>query len=123
MVKHRKSNLSNKHGNNNETSGSSSSENSAPIQSYQFQTVWKTVVGVTCLIVAVYIGTLGYLETRVNTPFDGEKAVQDTGLDVPERYWGSYRPGVYFGLKSREPRSPVFGMMWYELAAAAHKAG
>ncbi|XP_045506092.1 mannosyl-oligosaccharide glucosidase [Colias croceus] len=121
MVKHRKSNLSNKHGNNNETSGSSSSENSAPIQSYQFQTVWKTVVGVTCLIVAVYIGTLGYLETRVNTPFDGEKAVQETGLDVPERYWGSYRPGVYFGLKSREPRSPVFGMMWYELAAAAHK--
>ncbi|KAJ8704063.1 hypothetical protein PYW07_013357 [Mythimna separata] len=65
--------------------------------------------------------TLGYLETRVNTPFDDDKVVKETGLQIPERYWGTYRPGVYMGLKSREPRSPVFGMMWYELSASRHK--
>lgn len=27
----------------------------------------------------------------------------------PERYWGSYRPQVYFGMKTRSPRSVVTG--------------
>ncbi|XP_077427821.1 mannosyl-oligosaccharide glucosidase [Vanacampus margaritifer] len=30
----------------------------------------------------------------------------------PERFWGSYRPQVYFGMKTRSPRSIVTGMMW-----------
>ena len=30
----------------------------------------------------------------------------------PERFWGSYRPNLYFGLKTRSPRSPVVGLMW-----------
>lgn len=30
-----------------------------------------------------------------------------------DRYWGSYRPGVYLGLKTRHPRSPVTGLMWF----------
>lgn len=73
MVKHRKVSVLSKHGNNTETSGSSTSDNQTRTRSYQFLTVWKTTIGVICLVVAVYIGTLGYLETRVNTPFDGEK--------------------------------------------------
>lgn len=32
---------------------------------------------------------------------------------MPEKYWGSYRPGNYFGLKTREPYSPVVGLIWY----------
>ncbi|KAE9418888.1 hypothetical protein Angca_008231, partial [Angiostrongylus cantonensis] len=28
--------------------------------------------------------------------------------------WGSYRPHTYFGLRTRDPRSPLFGIMWYE---------
>ncbi|VDM60913.1 unnamed protein product [Angiostrongylus costaricensis] len=28
--------------------------------------------------------------------------------------WGSYRPHTYFGLRTRDPRSPLFGVMWYE---------
>ncbi|XP_049883221.1 mannosyl-oligosaccharide glucosidase [Pectinophora gossypiella] len=104
-----------KHGNNNETSSSSaSSEASDKKKSFKFFSGWKTAVGVICLLVAIYVGTLGYLETRVNTPFDDEKVVQESGLMVPDRYWGSYRPGVYMGMKSREPRSPVFGLMWYD---------
>lgn len=55
----------------------------------------------------------GYLQTRVNTPFDKHKVVGRSGLAVPDRYWGSYRPGVYFGMKTREPHSPVMGLMWY----------
>ncbi|XP_054634277.1 mannosyl-oligosaccharide glucosidase [Dunckerocampus dactyliophorus] len=30
----------------------------------------------------------------------------------PERFWGSYRPQVYFGMKTRSPRSIATGMMW-----------
>lgn len=38
---------------------------------------------------------------------------------VPEkhdmrRYWGSYRPQVYFGMKTLSPRSIVTGLMWLE---------
>ena len=27
-------------------------------------------------------------------------------------FWGSYRPGVYLGLKARSSQSPVFGILW-----------
>ncbi|XP_077575739.1 mannosyl-oligosaccharide glucosidase [Stigmatopora nigra] len=33
-------------------------------------------------------------------------------LVSPDRFWGSYRPQVYFGMKTRSPRSIVTGMMW-----------
>lgn len=29
----------------------------------------------------------------------------------PERFWGSYRPQVYFGMKTRSPRSMVTGSL------------
>ncbi|KAJ0169809.1 hypothetical protein K1T71_014415 [Dendrolimus kikuchii] len=122
MVRHRKI-LKNdlKNGNNETSSSSGSSERSVGRRTFKFLSFWKSVIGGVCLLVAVYIGALGYLETRVNTPFGDEKIVKESGLTVPERYWGTYRPGVYLGLKSREPRSPVFGLMWYEIAAATHK--
>ncbi|CAB3231882.1 unnamed protein product [Arctia plantaginis] len=120
MVRQRKSAL--RQSNNNETSSSSgSSESSIGNRTFKFLSVWKTAVGFACFLIAVYVSTLGYLETRVNTPFDDDKVVQQNGLQVPDRYWGTYRPGVYLGLKSREPRSPVFGLMWYQLAQATHK--
>ena len=34
-------------------------------------------------------------------------------LEDPDKYWGSYRPGVYFGMKTRDPHSLVMGLMWY----------
>lgn len=75
----------------------------------------RTRVGITavCLIIAAVIGFKGYLETRVNTKFDNEKMVEKTGLSVPHMYWGSYRPGLYFGMKTRDPYSLVSGLMWY----------
>lgn len=74
---------------------------------------WRLAFGSLCLATACYFGYQGYLETRVNTPFDEQKMVQRGGLADPEMYWGSYRPGTYFGMKTRDPYSLVMGLMWY----------
>ncbi|PNF40173.1 Mannosyl-oligosaccharide glucosidase GCS1 [Cryptotermes secundus] len=74
---------------------------------------WKQGMAFICLLIAGIIAYMGYLETRVNTPFDEQKVVIKSGLDVPDRYWGSYRPGLYFGMKTRDPYSLVSGLMWY----------
>ena len=59
-----------------------------------------------------YLSSLGYLETRVNTPLNVPKAVSRTGLSNPSLFWGSYRPGLYFGLKTRSPADLLTGIMW-----------
>ena len=43
----------------------------------------------------------GYLETRVNSTLAESKVALATSHAFPERYWGSFRPGVYFGIKTR----------------------
>ncbi|KAI0240630.1 Mannosyl-oligosaccharide glucosidase [Lamellibrachia satsuma] len=51
----------------------------------------------------------------VNTPLPVARIISSDTSSAqvdPERFWGSYRPGVYFGLKTRSPHSPVVGMMW-----------
>ncbi|XP_014477267.1 PREDICTED: mannosyl-oligosaccharide glucosidase GCS1 [Dinoponera quadriceps] len=73
----------------------------------------NAIVTALCIAVASWFGYKGYLETRVNTPFNVEKLVTASGLAYPDRYWGTYRPGVYFGLKTRDPHSLVTGLMWY----------
>uniref|UniRef100_A0A1I7UCP7 Mannosyl-oligosaccharide glucosidase n=1 Tax=Caenorhabditis tropicalis TaxID=1561998 RepID=A0A1I7UCP7_9PELO len=35
--------------------------------------------------------------------------------------WGTYRPQIYFGLRTRSPMSPLFGMMWYEQPNTVHR--
>ncbi|XP_018320020.1 mannosyl-oligosaccharide glucosidase isoform X2 [Agrilus planipennis] len=94
---------------------SSSSSSVSPKESNKVNILafWKHLIGFICLSIAVGVGYRGYLETRVNTPFDDRKMVVRSGLDIPERFWGSYRPGVYFGLKTRDPYSLVTGLMWY----------
>ena len=64
------------------------------------------------LYILYYFFFQGYLETRVHTPLNLPRAVDKNGLQVPRLYWGSYRPGVYFGLKTRSPADLLFGMMW-----------
>ncbi|EDW36679.1 GL22561 [Drosophila persimilis] len=81
---------------------------------------WKTLIGCICLGIASYFGYVGYLETRVNTPFDNQKMVVNTGLDNPDLYWGSYRPLTYFGMKTRDPHSLVMGLMWYTPSSLGH---
>lgn len=75
------------------------------------------MIGCICLAVASYFGYQGYLETRVNTPFDKQTVVHASGAAADsDRYWGSYRPGTYFGLKTRDPQSLVMGLMWFQPA-------
>ena len=50
----------------------------------------KLAVVVVVGIVA-FLGYQGYLETRIYTPLNAPKAVINSGLSVPERFWGSYR--------------------------------
>lgn len=73
----------------------------------------NSIIAAICIAIAAWFGFKGYLETRVNTPYNVEKLVTASGLDVPDRYWGTYRSSVYFGLKTRDPHSLVTGLMWY----------
>ena len=49
----------------------------------------------------------------MNTALDAAKVVKESGLDIPDRFWGSYRHGVYFGMKSRSSKDVVTGLMWF----------
>lgn len=75
MVRQRKTvTLQHNLGNNNESSSSSgSSEIPTSMKTFKLVSKWKTMLGFIFLCIAVYVGILGYLETRVNTPFDDEK--------------------------------------------------
>lgn len=55
---------------------------------------------------------IGFDKARVVTPLQAPFAVNKTGKEVPSLFWGSYRPGVYFGLKTRSPRELLAGLMW-----------
>ncbi|RLU22685.1 hypothetical protein DMN91_004963 [Ooceraea biroi] len=87
-------------------SANSAKTNTRPRLSLNF------MISLVFIAIAVWFGFKGYLETRVNTPYDGKKLVA-LSLDAPDRYWGTYRPGVYFGLKTRDSQSLVTGLMWY----------
>ena len=69
--------------------------------------------GLVAVVAVAYFVWQGYLETRVNTALDYPKVVKESGLDVPDRFWGSYRPGVYFGMKTRSAKDMVTGLMWF----------
>lgn len=82
MVRQRKTvTLQDKLGNNNESSSSSgSSEIPTSMKTFKLVSKWKTMLGFIFLGIAVYVGILGYLETRVNTPFDDEKVSTRSGM-------------------------------------------
>ena len=73
----------------------------------------KSAVAFAVVGVCAYYGYRGYQETRVNSPFAAPAVVDRTGAgSSPARFWGSYRPGVYFGLKTRSPADLLAGLMW-----------
>ncbi|XP_071828540.1 mannosyl-oligosaccharide glucosidase-like isoform X2 [Apostichopus japonicus] len=54
---------------------------------------------------------------QVATPLNAPRIIHEGSSSPyasPERYWGTYRSGVYFGLKTRRPNSPVTGLMWFK---------
>nr|SVE75633.1 EOG090X02G1 [Daphnia hispanica] len=72
-----------------------------------------TGFGVVAISVVSWFVYQGYLETRVNSPLTESKVAFPSSHDFPERYWGSFRPGVYFGMKSRDTHSLLAGLMWF----------
>ncbi|CAG9861004.1 unnamed protein product [Phyllotreta striolata] len=100
-------------GTNSSSSNGSIASKTKSSSSFNFLGYWKQLVVIIVLSIAIIFGYMGYLETRLNTPFDDKKVVINSGLDVPELFWGTYRPGTYFGLKTRDPTSLVTGLMWY----------
>ncbi|XP_061103094.1 mannosyl-oligosaccharide glucosidase isoform X2 [Conger conger] len=55
------------------------------------------------------------LAKRVVTLHHSPRVLDDNSTSPavsPERFWGTYRPQVYFGMKTRSPRSVVTGLMW-----------
>lgn len=65
-------------GNGKGTNNSSSSNGSHIVSNKaktktNFIAYWKHIIGFTCFAIAACVGYLGYLETRVNTPFDDKK--------------------------------------------------
>uniref|UniRef100_A0A131Y4M3 Mannosyl-oligosaccharide glucosidase n=1 Tax=Ixodes ricinus TaxID=34613 RepID=A0A131Y4M3_IXORI len=65
------------------------------------------------LSVVFYVYYLHYLESWVIRPVSLPKVVKKSGLDVPERFWGSYRSALYFGMKTRSAQPLVAGLMWF----------
>lgn len=52
------------------------------------------------------------LAKRVVTPHPSPRVLDANSSSAevsPDRFWGSYRPQVYFGMKTRSPRSVVTG--------------
>jgi mannosyl-oligosaccharide glucosidase len=74
------------------------------------------IVSMFCIgIYGYYAYKQGKLKNRPVTPFPG-LTIHPLNWTHPEenaeRFWGSYRPGVYFGMRHRLPQSPAFGLMW-----------
>lgn len=45
-------------------------------------TKWHWIVGIVCLLFIAYFGYIGYLETRVNTPFDAKKVSMERTEEI-----------------------------------------
>jgi len=67
---------------------------------------------VAVLAVAAYYWYMAVVRDIVRTPLQAQRFAEATpspALHDMERFWGSYRSGLYFGMKTRSPRSPVVG--------------
>ncbi|NXI44027.1 MOGS glucosidase, partial [Galbula dea] len=55
--------------------------------------------------------------SRLVTPHPAPPALPPGSIGPlvsPQRFWGTYRPHVYFGMKTRSPRALVTGFMWLQ---------
>ncbi|XP_072026671.1 mannosyl-oligosaccharide glucosidase-like [Amphiura filiformis] len=67
-------------------------------------------------LVMVWLYWQQTLANMVNTPLDVPRVIASDEGSIqqdPDRFWGTYRPGVYFGMKTKSPQSLVTGLMWF----------
>jgi len=78
-------------------------------------TSFLSVAGVLAVLaVAAYYWYMSVIRDIVRTPLQAPRfadSVPSAAHQDMERFWGSYRSGLYFGMKTRSPRSPVVGKM------------
>lgn len=82
----------------------------------KFDSKFVTFVVFNAVLVAsviFYIYYLHYLESWVVTPLNLPGVVEKSKLEVPEKYWGTYRSPLYFGLKTRSAHPLSVGLMWF----------
>jgi len=69
--------------------------------------------GVVLLVVAVvvYNWYSSVIRDIVRTPLQAAKITESSLINQQDmsRFWGTYRSGLYFGMKARTPHSPVVG--------------
>jgi mannosyl-oligosaccharide glucosidase len=57
-----------------------------------------------------------WLASFVNMPLNEPAIVNETDYKAPanlDRFWGTYRSNLYFGVKTRSPNPLMGGMMWF----------
>ncbi|VDM04892.1 unnamed protein product [Schistocephalus solidus] len=82
----------------------------------------------TGVLVVILLGVLLYFviqrynllrrQRQVYSPIQLPRLVQPNETapeNSPELFWGTYRPGVYFGVSHRSPHSMLFGLAWATL--------
>ena len=68
------------------------------------------------VIVAGYFWQMKLMKELVITPLNVPNIIDKNSTSPasnPQRFWGSYRSGVYFGMKARSPSSPNFGNVFF----------
>lgn len=72
------------------------------------------------VVISMAIGTSIYynnwLSSKVNAPLNEPKIINESDYKSAEnldRFWGTYRPQLYFGLKTRSPNPLLAGLMWF----------
>jgi mannosyl-oligosaccharide glucosidase len=76
-------------------------------------------IGTTCaviLAVGAYFLYIHWQEQRILTPFVGSLIPYDRSYKN-SLLWGTYRPGLYFGVRSRTVDSVEMGLMWFSYNA------
>lgn len=68
------------------------------------------------MAVGVSIYYNNYLAAQVNTPLNEPRIINESdykSIENLDRFWGTYRPQLYFGLKTRSPNPLLAGLMWF----------
>ena len=94
-----------------------------PKKTKQQKSAWNSdrlkmylIPGTILAAVAISVYYNRYLANLVNTPLNEPKIVDEssyTSVENLDRFWGSYRPQLYFGLKTRSSNPLNVGMMWF----------
>merc|ERR1711970_851659 len=85
---------------------------------------WCVMLGLILIVFAIcsVYGMKIYMEylerIKVNNPLLASRVTHSNETHPyvvhPDRFWGTYRPHVYFGMRTRSPNSMLLGLMWLD---------